>query len=177
MHILLQLVVLILTVLSSSELAVAQVNPTELKVTKDRHDDRIEVLSENAQVTLNVRSSFGIGRAVIERTGSWPDRFVVRLHLKGLEKLGITAGDTSVHASVGFRDAKIQQRVWLNDAETNPLNDAHPCWVSVRVLNVEGQPASDLPLKDGFFEIVVPQKLLVDNPQSISIEWIDFYRN
>jgi hypothetical protein len=34
-----------------------------------------------------------------------------------------------------------------------------------------------VPLKNGYFDVTVPQKLLEANPQEIQLRWIDFYRN
>jgi hypothetical protein len=40
----------------------------------------------------------------------------------------------------------------------------------------DGKPATTIPLNDGYFEIQLPKALFEDNPKSITVNWIDFYR-
>ncbi len=40
----------------------------------------------------------------------------------------------------------------------------------------DGKPAKTIPLDDGYFEMQLPKALFEDNPKSITINWIDFYR-
>jgi hypothetical protein len=35
---------------------------------------------------------------------------------------------------------------------------------------------SNIPLKEGYFELQLPNVLFEGNPKSITINWIDFYR-
>jgi len=47
----------------------------------------------------------------------------------------------------------------------------------IRVLAGDGKPARELPLKEGYFETVLPRAFFQGNPRSIALSWIDFYRN
>lgn len=40
----------------------------------------------------------------------------------------------------------------------------------------DGEPVKTIPLEDGFFEMQLPKVLFEDNPKSITLNWIDFYR-
>jgi hypothetical protein len=40
----------------------------------------------------------------------------------------------------------------------------------------DGEPVKSIPLKDGYFEMQLPKALFEHNPQSITLNWIDFYR-
>ena len=37
--------------------------------------------------------------------------------------------------------------------------------------------AKELPLKDGYFEMTLPRAFFEGNPMTITVAWIDFYRN
>jgi hypothetical protein len=41
----------------------------------------------------------------------------------------------------------------------------------------DGKPATQLPLKDGYFEMALPKVFLEGNPRSITLTWIEFHRN
>jgi hypothetical protein len=36
--------------------------------------------------------------------------------------------------------------------------------------------ATELPLKDGYFEVTLPRAFFEGNPKSITLNWVDFYR-
>ena len=46
----------------------------------------------------------------------------------------------------------------------------------VRMMGEDGKSAETIPLKDGYFEMQLPKALLEDDPKSITVNWIDFYR-
>lgn len=39
------------------------------------------------------------------------------------------------------------------------------------------KPAKTIPLKDGYFDRRLPKEFFEGNPKSITVNWIDFYRN
>jgi hypothetical protein len=41
----------------------------------------------------------------------------------------------------------------------------------------DGKPAKTIQLKDGYFELQLPNAFFGGNPKSITLNWIDFYRN
>jgi hypothetical protein len=44
------------------------------------------------------------------------------------------------------------------------------------MLDAEGKPSDELPEEGGYFQMELPSALLASEPKSLSIEWIDFYR-
>jgi len=48
--------------------------------------------------------------------------------------------------------------------------------VAIRLIGRESKPVAKIPLEDGNFEIQLPKALFEENPKSIRINWIDFYR-
>ncbi len=44
------------------------------------------------------------------------------------------------------------------------------------MMDRDGKPTNSIPLIDGYFEMQLPKAMFDDNPKSITISWIDFYR-
>src|SRR5262249_15623976 len=116
--------------------------------------------------------------AEIERADEkWPDAIVLRLHLKGLENFKATNGKVKLEGSASFQDGKPLVRLWKDGKEDSPLDSMSPYWIEVHILSGDGTPAKAIPLKDGYFELPLPKAFFEGNPKSITVKWIDFYRN
>ena len=151
--------------------------PARFTVTTRKADDTVAVGGDRERTTFDVRSPSGISRAVVERTGdAWPKAVVVRLHLKGLESLKVSAGAVAVGAAVGVRDGKVEVRQWTPGKDETPLAADDPRRLAIRVLGKDGKAAAGVPLDGGHFEVTLPAAFLRDNPKSLTVEWIDFYR-
>lgn len=48
--------------------------------------------------------------------------------------------------------------------------------MEIQMFLKDGEPVKTIPLKDGYFEMELPQALFDDNPKSITLNWIGFYR-
>ena len=150
----------------------------KFKITTKRADDAVEVQSDKDKTVFDVTSPFGIGQAVIEREGEkWPDAVVLRLHLKGLSSFRASNGKVRVDAAVSIEAGKQQVRMWKDGKEDAPLDEKCPLWTDIRMVGDDGKPAKEIPLKDGYFEVTLPQAFFEGNPNSITLNWIDFYRN
>jgi hypothetical protein len=146
------------------------------KITTKRDTDRVMVEIDKDTTVFRVRSPFGISQATIERTGEkWPDAVKLRLHLKGLESFRASNGKTTLDAAVSSQDGKA--RLWKDGKENAPLDDKSPFWMNIRPVGSDGEPAKTMPLKDGYFEMTLPRAFFAENPKSIALTWIDFYRN
>jgi hypothetical protein len=116
-----------------------------------------------------VKSPSGIGQADIERQRDcWPESVVLRLRLKGLESFRATNGKVTLQASVVVQEGKPKVRAGKG-------GEGIPGLV-ICILAGEGKPANEIPLKDGYFEITLPKAFFEPNPTSITLNWIDFYR-
>jgi hypothetical protein len=149
---------------------------TPFKITLKRDNDKVEVKVEQEKTVFSVHSPFGISNAVIERTGeTWPDAVVLGLHLKGLENFRATNGKVTLEASVSSQGAKV--RIWKDGKENEPLDAKSPYWMQIRKVGSDGKPARTIPLRDDFYEMQLPRAFFEANPKSITVNWIDFYRN
>ncbi len=148
------------------------------KITTKRDNDRVEVKSEKDKATFSVHSPFGISNAVIERKGEkWPDAVVLRLHLKGLENFKATNGTVKLEGSASLQEGKPLVRLWKDGKEDAPLDAKSAYWMDIRMIGGDGKLTKTIPLKDGYFEMQLPKVFFEGNPQSVTVNWIDFYRN
>jgi hypothetical protein len=148
-----------------------------LKVSLGKADDKSTVTSEGDKVIVAVTSPTGISKATIERTQEkWPANVAVRLSLKGLESFRTANGKITLDAAVSAHKGKPEVRVWKDGKETPPLDPKSPFWLDIRLVGGDGKPATAIPLKGGFFEVTLPKAFFEDNPKSITVQWIDFYR-
>lgn len=165
-----------LAVLSGMFVAAGDRKLPQFKITTKRDTDKLEVRSEKEKTVFSVHSPFGISNAVIEREGeNWPDAVVLRLHLKGLENFRVTNAKVKLEASVSSQNGKV--RLWKDGKEDAMLDAKSPYWMDVRMIGGDGKPAQAIPLKDGYFEMPLPKAFFEGNPKSITLNWIDFYRN
>jgi hypothetical protein len=150
----------------------------KFKITTRRKDDSVEVQADKDKTVFDVKSPFGISQAVIEREGEkWPDAVVLRLHLKGLESFRASNGMVTLDAAVAIQEGKVKVRLWKDGKEDASLDEKSPLWTDIRIVGGDGKPAKELPLKDGYFEVVLPRAFFEGNPKAITLNWIDFYRN
>jgi len=161
-----------------TSMAAGDDKPPPFKITTKRDDDRVATKVESDKATISVHSPFGISHAVIVPTSEkWPDAFVLRLHLKGLENFKVTNGKVKLEASASVQEGKPVVRLWKDGKEDMPLESKSPFWMDVRILDEDGRPAKEIPLKGGCFEIQLPKTFFEGNPKSITATWIDFYRS
>jgi hypothetical protein len=144
-------------------------------------NDRVTASTQGRDIVLDVHSGSGIGKAEISvKNKEWHDPLVVRLHLHGLEMLSVSNGEFSIRTSVPSHppyDSLVE--LVPTGAGQTPLGvtAASAYWMPVRIENRIDPGRREIPLEDGYFEVRVPAVLLSDSPDTVSIEWIDFFRN
>ena len=149
------------------------VEEPQFKITTKRDNDKVEVNVEKDKTVVSVHSPFGISQAGIERTNEkWPDIVMLRLHLKGLETFKVTNGTVTLESAGSGQG----ERQWKDGKEDSLLDVKSSFWMEMRMVGNDGKLATIIPLKDGYFEIKLPNALFEGNPKSITVNWIDFYR-
>lgn len=157
-------------------LAVNAAEP-KLKVVTKRADDKIEVTQNGEHTTLSVRSPSGIGSGVVSRLSSvWPERVILRLHLSGLEGLTVSHSQMKLTAEAAGTDNQKFLHITKNANQSRDRSPTKLAECEIRAFGNDGRPSKVLPLKDGYFEVRLPKVLFADNPESLTINWIDFYR-
>jgi hypothetical protein len=161
----------------ASDADAPRAQPAKFKITTKRKDDSVEVKAEKDRALFTVKSPFGISEAVIERQeDTWPKAVVLRLRLKGLSSFRASNGKVRLDAAVSIDEGKAKVRLWKDGKEDAPLDEKSPLWTDIRIVGGDGKPAQELPLKGGYFEMALPKALFEGNPKSVTLNWIDFYR-
>lgn len=169
----LALVAVIVSVLSTG--CSDTLDEPHFKIVTKRDNDKAEVRVKKDKTVISVHSPFGISQTVIERTDeNWSDIVMFRLHLKGLENIKVSNGKVTLEAAVSSQDGKV--RLWKDGMEDSLLDAKSPYWTEIRMVGDDGKPTTSIPLAGGYFEIQLPKALLEDNPKSITLNWIDYYR-
>jgi hypothetical protein len=151
--------------------------PAGFKITTRRANDAVAVRSDRGRTVVTVKSPFGISQAVLERLGAaWPEAMVLRLHLKGLSSFRASNGTVTLDAVVALQEGRTRVRLWKDGKENSPLDENSPFWIDIHIVGADGRPAQELPLKDGYFEMTLPRVFFEGSPKSITLNWIDFYR-
>ena len=134
---------------------------------------------EGDAVIFDIFSQSGIGGADVSlAAGTMPKLVLLRFHLKGLESLQFTYGETTISleiSSSGAHDARETIMQGGDGAQESPLTSDSPYWMNVSIVAADGVTAS-IPLEDGFFEVTPPADFLQGDHHDFSLEWIDFYR-
>lgn len=164
--------------ITASVVVASEGDQPRFKITTKKKDDTVEVQADKDRAVFVVKSPSGISQAVIKRRDeAWPRGVVLRLHLKGLESFRVSNGKVTLDAAVSAHEGKAKVRLWKDGKEDAPLDEKSPFWTDIRIVGGEGKPARELPLKDGYFEVTLPRAVFDGNPESITVNWIDFYRN
>ena len=141
---------------------------------KKPEDQVLEIIDQDGTV-FSVRSPSGIGSATIRRD-SWPEHVSLRCYLRGLEGLTISNGSVTLKASVlSHSPYRRLMRVVAFGQEQVVKKDS-PYWTEIRACDAQADAISGLPADGGYFEMLLPQPLLAGKPNSLTIDWIDFYR-
>jgi hypothetical protein len=138
-----------------------------------RGTSRVSFSLEDGDTVVDITSEFGIDTATITRkSASWPKSIVVRLHLAGLESFKARGKRATVEWSVSSTgDHSTRTSLWKGrDESAMPANS--PYRTDVRIVGGDGK----IPLRGGYFQVPLPAKLFEDNPDRITLQWIDFYR-
>jgi hypothetical protein len=169
---------MILVILHTAGSARSDEPQTRFHVTTRKADDRVTTELPGDQVIFTVTSASGIGSAAITRKGEvWPRSIILRLRLTGLERLRIGNGKATLSASVASSgNHKTILSLSAGRKDEFPIERSSPYWTEIRILDDQAHPAKEIPLKEGMFELSLPQALFASNPPTITLDWIDFYR-
>ena len=140
----------------------------------ERNDTRIRFLLENEQTIFDISSGFGIDAATIKReTTEWPNKILVRLHLKGLESFQAGHKNVAVEWSMSSTGVEATNVSLRTDKDETIIFRDSPYFTAI---NTVGGNSKQLP-KGGYFEVPLPKKIFEGNPKEISLRWVDFYRS
>ncbi len=136
--------------------------------------NQIRFLEEDHATIIDVTSESGLGKVTVERkSDKWPQQVHVRLHLAGLESFQVGNQDGVFEWSLASGGDRAQRATYRSGREFSKLAPPSPYYTEVKIVGGN----NTIPLKDGYFDVPLPAPLLADNPEEITLRWIDFYRN
>ena len=144
----------------------------------EKAGEKATVSLEGNRTIVDVRSAKGIGRAELTcPEGKWRRPVIIRLHLRGLESFSVTNGHRIVHTWVISR-APYTQYCDSSAAggKTRSLTKESPFWMAARMVNRKDSKSNTVPVDDGYFELTLPDALFDKCPETLSFQWIDFFR-
>jgi hypothetical protein len=137
------------------------------------------VVSGSAEVVIiPIKSKRGIGSANIKPRTQWPKKVELHIHLKGLENIEIDNGKSVITSSYSLRHRSTYVSVSGKPARQdlkNIVKESHPFSLQITPVSRKPDRAPGIPL-DGYFKIEIPSEFLKNRPQSLKVNWIDFYR-
>jgi hypothetical protein len=165
-------IIVLLAIALSAATAQADDLPT-FDIRAKKPADTIKVKVEKDTTIFDIVSPSGIGGGTIKPThGNWPTTIILRLHLSGLESFAATAGKMKLTGSVLSHSGNTKRLTLTEDGEDSSREPG----TEIKVLDADGKAVKGLPGKNGYFEIRLPKALLQDNPKSLELGWIDFFR-
>ncbi len=143
------------------------------------------------RTVLAIRSERGIGECKVHRESEkWAKGLTLRLHLRGLEQIVVRIDDRKWIGSVSSSEGVVRWSYQTKGAMEQPIESSDPNWCSIGIARLKETAATQplqkrselsqeirVPLEDGeYWEMMLPENWLKENPASIRISWIDFYR-
>jgi hypothetical protein len=149
--------------------------PITLKIDAERQDTRTTVEADADQAIVQIFSSSGIGSANIEVTSAaLPQKILLRFHLRGLEELRFTYGDTIVTAAVSSAGDNTAHQSQQSGGQEQSVSEGSPYWMPIRV--VPGDAQTTPPPQEGYIEVEAPADFIARGQRTFSVRWVDFYR-
>ena len=141
--------------------------------------DTVTISPDGRGTVFNVHSTSGIGRAEISSAnGSWRKPLIMRLHLRGLESLSVNNGHVTTQTSVLSRPPYRQlcEATPTGSKRGAAVEATSPFWMTLKIINTKDPRSPVIPLNSGYFEVTLPDVLFESNPNTLFVQWIDFYR-
>ncbi len=142
-----------------------------------KQDDSIGISVEDDITVLNIHSRSGIGAAKISPTPvGWPAKLIFRLHLRGIESFIVDNGLVTVNFYMQSTAPYMgRSSIKYKNKRESIITAYSPYWMPVDVIS-ENNGTNLIPLQSGYFEVKIADVILQDNPNSLFIRGIDFYR-
>ena len=148
-----------------------------ITVSTKRNNDKVIISTESNRTVVDIYSPFGISSANLSSVDSrWRKPLVLRLHLSGLESLRITIGNLTISTCINTSLTRCGTSFSINGKKPFRVKENDPFWIPIEIVNRQKPGHCGIPLKDGYFEVTIPEVLLKNNPGKLVVSWIDFYR-
>ena len=154
-------------------------NNDTFDLTIKSHRSTVELTFVEQFPVVNIYSQTGIGSVdLISQAGSWPDSLEVRLHVTGLEQLQLQAGERTVTAFVNSSgEHRFKSRLTGGADDLSEVQKSQVLnQITLSTADQNGPQDLIIPLKKGWFRILIANAFMPDNSDTLTIKWVDFYR-
>ena len=135
--------------------------PAQIEVRLAGADDRVALQSTELGIVVEITSPRGIGRGALAPVDeAWPAQVTLRLALADLEGFHLAAEGVRLHGFLGGEATEIERNP--DAGEDLPTDEE----LQLVIRQVE----------EGVIEVEVPPALLEWGPDTMRIQWVDFYR-
>lgn len=150
------------------------------RISAPEEGDRVESVKDSDTALLTIHSRRGFGGATIERMSKeWPKGIKLRLYLSNVDQFHVTVGTKKLQVDrlalevESLRRGADPHRWTLSDKGTVEalVDKSDPYWTKLTWTKVKGLPDSP-----GYFQLTLPAPLFKENPKSIKLWWIDWWR-
>lgn len=137
-------------------------------------DDSIAFQHKGDRTIIDIVSPSGISSVKFTlRSGKMPREIRIWLHTKGLEAFRLVSEEITLVASIptsgGLND---QSQVKIVGDSEAPISAVDPLKLGLDIVS----SSQEIPLQDGYFEIVIPGSFLQQAGDTFEVYWIDFFR-
>jgi hypothetical protein len=133
------------------------------KVELKKPGDSAAIAVTGNVMVVSITSETGIGEATLTRTGDkWPARIVIRLGVRSLESFDMQNGIIQFNTSM---KSPKQMPYWKIGTNPSPPNSP------------DGVLDAIVSRAEGVMTITVPKEMMEGNPKTMTVGWIDAYRN
>lgn len=146
------------------------------EITTRKDEDKVTAQLKDGTMTYTITSPSGMGGASVTPWKGWAKKVVLRLNLRGLESITVSNGKVDLRASVLSHSGNPRLLSVKDEIGEKKVEQGNDYWTEIRALDAKGKLVEGLPGEGGYFQVELPSALLDGPPKSLTIDWIDFYR-
>ena len=142
---------------------------TGIEAQEFREGTTVALTGDKKEANVDIHCERGIDSCYLVRSGeTWPKEIVLKLHLRGLESLKVSHGNSAIEWSVASTGDHAARASYYSGKRVAELTAADPLFSEARL--IKGKEGAS------YFQVAIPAKPLESNPPRIKVQWIDFYR-
>jgi hypothetical protein len=151
------------------------------QVTTANPEDTVTIAAAEGVTVIDIVSPHGIGSAQVQLTPAWlapmpaHRSLQVRFHLQGLEQATFDNGVLRLTLSVSSHPPYPVSQTLTSNGTTRALGPDDEFWATV-TLTPDDATTPTVPLTTGAFVVTLPASFINDASSTLSLRWIDFYR-
>lgn len=140
----------------------------DIEAKEFRPGTKVTIVGDAKQTSVEIRCERGIDTCVLKRIGEqWPANIEFKLHLRGLESLKLTSGNATLEWSVPSSGEEPSRATLHSGKRVSQLAVGDPLFTLAKQVKAKD---------DSYFLVLIPPRLLAENPGQVKVQWIDFYR-